>query len=252
MRGAVAACLIALAGADVAAQSAEPIDADRPGLADSAAIVGRGTWQIETGLQWELHQGEDDTFFPTLFRVGLNRRLEVRVEGNTLCSALVSGHRETGLSPISFGAKLGLVLADDGRPGVGVIGRVFPPWGTNGFDARHLAGDVRLAVDWDMTGHWSLNPNAGFSWSDSQVGSFATGIFAVTLGYSPRPAVSVFVDSAVQQREIAGGMASSIVDGGVAYIPRQNWQFDVSAGARARGETAARMFVAVGVAYRHK
>jgi len=44
--------------------------------------------------------------------------------------------------------------------------------------------------------------------------------------------------------------ASNVWDGGVAYIPRPNWQFDVSAGARTLGDTAARAFVAIGFAYR--
>jgi hypothetical protein len=62
----------------------------------------------------------------------------------------------------------------------------------------------------------------------------------------------LFVDTSLQRREREGGSASTVWDGGVAYIPRQNWQFDVSAGARTRGQSAARVFVAIGCAYRHK
>jgi hypothetical protein len=242
---------IVLMASDASAQSPDLISADRPGIADSAAIVGRGTWQIESGLQWELYTGENQTFFPTLFRVGLARRLEARIEGNTLSSSVAAGRRAIGLSPISFGAKAAVVLADDDSPGVSAIGRVFPKWGTNGFQADHIAGDLRLAVDWDITSSLSLNPNAGLSWSGTGSSS-ASGIFAMTFGYSPRPAVSWFVDVSVQQHESPGRTASTIWDGGFAYIPRQNWQFDVSAGARTRGQLASRVFAAVGFAYRHK
>jgi Putative MetA-pathway of phenol degradation len=234
------------------AQSPEVISADRPGLADSAALAGKGVWQIEAGVQWELHEGEDDLFVPALFRLGVSRRVEARVEGNTLSSRLVGASRQTGLAPTSLGAKVGIVLADDDTPGVAVIGRVFPAWGTDEFHSDHVTGDVRLVIDWALNDRWSLNPNAGFSWSDDGESAFATGLFAMTIGYSPRPALNFFIDTSYQRREASGGTASTVWDGGVAYIPRQNWQFDISAGARTRGETAARAFVAIGFAYRHK
>jgi hypothetical protein len=234
------------------AQSADVISADRPGIADSAALVGKGTWQIEAGAQWEIHDGEDDLFAPALFRIGLSRRLEARVEGNTLSSKLVGVDRQTGLAPTSLGLKAGIVLADDDTPGVSMIGRVFPAWGTDAFRSENVTGDVRLAIDWAINDRWSLNPNGGFSWSEDGTTSFATGLAAVTLAYSRRPNLSWFIDASFQQREAAEGTAATIWDGGVAYIPRQNWQFDISAGARTRGETSARAFLAIGFAYRHK
>lgn len=252
MRGAVLALVLFVIAERAHAQSPDLISADRPGLADSAALVGKGVWQIEAGLQWELHDGEDDLFVPGLFRFGVSRRIEARVEGNTLSSRLVGTTRQTGLAPTSLGAKVGIVLADDDTPGVSVIGRVFPAWGTDVFHSEHVTGDVRLVVDWSLNDRWSLNPNVGFSWSDDGESAFATGLVALTIGYSPRPALNFFVDTSLQQRETVGGTASTVWDGGVAYIPRQNWQFDISAGARTRGETAARVFVAIGFAYRHK
>lgn len=249
-RGGLAA-LVLLFASTAHAQTPASINADRPGLADAAAVVGKATLQIESGLQWEHHEGEDTAFFPTLFRVGLTRRLEARVEGNTLSTTLGAA-RQTGLAPISLGAKLAIVLAEDGKPGVSVIGRVIPKWGTNGFQSDHTAGDVRMAVDWDIAARWSLNPNVGLAWSDGEEKAFATGMVACTLGYAPRPAIYWFIDASLQQNEVAGGTASAVWDGGLAYLRAQNWQFDVSAGARAHGRTAARFFVAIGFAYRHR
>jgi hypothetical protein len=250
VRAVLVALTVGVFAGHASAQSADRITADRPGLADSANVVGKGAIQLETGGQWETRPGETAFFMPTLFRAGLSDRLEARIEGNTISTMAVEGARRTGLAPTSLGAKFALVLAEPARPGVSVIARVFPASGTNGFETRHLTGDLRLAVDWDMAEHFSLNPNAGFSFSDGEAETFATGVFAVTLAYSRHPGLSWFVDTSLQQREIAEGTASIIVDGGVAYIPRQNWQFDFSAGARARGDTPARMFIAVGLAFR--
>jgi hypothetical protein len=251
LRSTLVAVLLALP-ADASAQSVDPISADRPGLADSATVVGKGAIQLEVGAQWESRPDATAFFIPVLFRAGLTHRLEARIEGSPLATVAAAGSRQTGIAPTSIGAKFALQRPDSGKPGVGVIGRVFPPSGTNGFESHHLAGDLRLAVDWDVAEHFSLNPNAGFAFSDAEDDTFATGLFAVTLAFSRRPSLSWFVDASLQQREIAGGSASIIVDGGIAYIPRSDWQLDISAGTRARGDTPPRLFVAVGVAYRHK
>src|ERR1700694_4827253 len=63
------------------------INPDRPGIADGSNVVGPGRFQIETGFQQEFRrssEGHSQTqFVPTLLRLGLNRDLELRVEGNT-------------------------------------------------------------------------------------------------------------------------------------------------------------------------
>lgn len=234
------------------AQSPDLIDADRPGLADTSTVIGRGRIQIESGLQWEPSDGEHSFFFPTLFRVGLSDRFEARLEGNGFAWVDADGERQSGLTPLSIGAEAVLLHLDGRRPGVGLIGRVFPAWGTGGFESNRVTGDVRLAADWAFADRLSLNPNLGIGWYEGVERNFTTVLFAVTLTYAPRPNVAWFIDTGGQSTESEGGVASAIVDAGVAYIPRQNWQFDISAGKRALGRTSAQAFVSIGFAYRHK
>ena len=234
------------------AQTPDLIDADRPGLADTSTVVGKGRWQIEAGLQWESRSDETSQFIPVLFRVGVTERFEARIEGNSFTTAVVDGVRRSGVQTTSFGFKFVLQQAEANRPGLGVIARLLPAWGSGGFEARRATGDVRFAADWDIADHLSLNPNAGIGWYERDSGIFPAGVFALTLTYAPKPGVSWFVDSGVQVPEAEGGATSIIVDGGVAYTPRQNWQFDISAGTRAHGETPAQPFIAVGFAFRHK
>lgn len=234
------------------AQSPDLIDADRPGLADTGSVIGKGRWQIEAGVQWESRGNETSQFIPLLFRVGLTDRFEARIEGNSFTTAVADGVRQSGVQTASIGFKLALQDAEEQRPGFGLIARLLPAWGSGGFETRHATGDVRLAVDWNFTDHLSLNPNGGIGWYEGEAGTFPAGVFALTLTYAPKPGVAWFVDTGVQAPEAEGGATSIIVDGGVAYIPRQNWQFDISVGTRAHGETPARPFIAVGVAFRHK
>ena len=76
-------CLAVVIATAALAQNPEPISADRPGLADSSTVIGKGRLQVEIGAQWEKRASEFSTFFPTLFRVGLASRFEARLEGDT-------------------------------------------------------------------------------------------------------------------------------------------------------------------------
>src|SRR5262245_33844319 len=57
----------------------QPIQPDRPGIADGSTVVGAGVFQIETGVleQWRRDGPveEHDIFTPTLFRYGIGKRL---------------------------------------------------------------------------------------------------------------------------------------------------------------------------------
>jgi hypothetical protein len=215
-------------------------------------VVGKGRLQLETGLQWEPNDGEDSIFVPTLFRIGLSDRFELRFESNTFTRVAVGGESQSGLAPISIGAEAVLLEGEDRRPGVGVIGRFAPASGTNGFESNRMTGDVRLAADWAFAGPFSLNPNIGLGWYEGDEQTFTTGLFALTLTYAPRPNVAWFIDAGGQTAEVQGGVLSTVVDAGVAYVPRENWQFDISAGKRAFGRESAKGFVSIGIAYRHK
>ena len=253
MRVPLIALLVAMAGADASAQSPDLIDADRPGLADTGRTVGAGTVQFEVGLQWEQRGSQDSEFVPALFRIGLGDRLEARIEGNTVTTAVIDGIRQTGLATTSFGLAFAVVPDAEGhRPSVGIIARALPPWASSAFETQSVTGDVRLAAEWDVSEHVSINPNIGLGWYEGESGSFVTGLFALTASYAPRPQVSWFIDSGVKFPEAEEGTTAVVFDGGVAYIPRENWQIDISAGTRAHGETPPRPFVAIGFAYRHK
>src|SRR5215217_7939417 len=62
-------------------QPEETIVADRPGLADGSATVGRGVAQLETGLT-AADEGDQTLTLPTLLRFGLSERLELRIESD--------------------------------------------------------------------------------------------------------------------------------------------------------------------------
>lgn len=242
--------------------SGDSINPDRPGIADGSAVIGRGWFQLEAGLQQERRSDasikERATTIPSLLRVGLTDRFEVRVESNTFTRITVTGPGSASAStsdfaPISIGAKLqfqdskGLT-----HPSLGVIGRVFPRSGTSNVKTTKTTGDVRFAADWDVTPKISINPNVGIGKYEGDAGeTFTTALFALTVStFNDAKTINPFVDVSIQTVEGPGAGSAIIVDGGVAYIPKPNVQLDISAGKRARGESPANWFIAAGVSFR--
>ena len=228
------------------AHAQEHIDADRPGIADTSTVIKPRAIQIETGVQWESRPADRVWFLPTLFRIGLMDRLEARIESNTWTAESNRGQKDYGIAPISIGAELAL------HSGYGVIARVFPAWGTGDFHASRVTGDLRLAMDFELPGSFSLNPNVGLASYETGDRRFFTGLAALTLSYEPTPKVAWFVDSGLQTPEDENQNASVIVDGGAAIFLGSNVQLDISAGTGVRGNTPPRPFVSVGFALRKR
>jgi hypothetical protein len=244
-----------------AADDDDLINADRPGIADGSTVVGPKRIQLETGIQTEFRRNgaerDHAVFIPTLLRIGIDKRFEARVEGNTFTrtttsEADVQTDEASGLAPVSIGLKYHIEDSKGiTRPSVGVIFRVFPVSGTNGFQTDHVTGDLRLAADWDFAPRLSLNPNIGVGrYEDDRGQTFTTAIFALTLNYLPSKRLNPFVDMGVQRPEESGGKSSVIFDTGVAYIIGRNVQLDVSAGTGAHGNTPPHPFIGVGVSFR--
>ncbi|MCU6435306.1 transporter [Undibacterium sp. Jales W-56] len=240
------------------AQDDEYINPDRPGIADGSKVIGAGRVQIETGVQKEFRRGglasDQTAFVPTLFRVGINNRWEVRVESNTYTMQRTADPengvtRSQGIAPVSIGTKYQFLEANKAsQPSLGVIVRVFPASGSRDFRSQHATGDVRLAADWDFAEQWSFNPNVGVAaYEDGQNRRFNTELLAVTLSYNPSKALSLFVDTGMQSREEKNGKSAAVFDAGVAYLPMRDVQLDFSVGGRTHGATPPRVFVSLGV-----
>lgn len=258
MRRQAVVAAVALTGASVApAQADEPINPDRPGIAEGSKVVGHGRLQIEAGAQreWRRLDGvsEQRVFVPLLLRAGIGPRWEFRLETNShVFQRSGDGLREEGGAPVSVGAKYQITdPTNRASPSFGVIARVTPPSGSSTFRSRRTGADLRLAADWDFAPNWSLNPNIGIARVEDEEGrTFFARTFATTVGYNPTAALNVFVDAGLQSPETRGGRAAVIVDAGIAYLLTRDVQLDFSAGKGVRGNTPPRGFWAAGISTR--
>jgi hypothetical protein len=147
------------------------INPDRPGIADGSQTIGRGTFQLETGIDRE----QGDNAFPSLLRYGLSKNFEARLESD---SALTH--------PL-----LGFKWHFAGAPSLGVIVRA----------GEHHEGDVRLAADINLGEKWSLNPNIG-------VNRDRGALAALTVQYNVTQRANVFIDGGYDTSQLlldAGG-----------------------------------------------
>jgi hypothetical protein len=108
------AVLLSCAAAPALAQEKqEPLVSDRPDLVETSEVVGKGRFQIETGVLVERERSADErgrTYTtPTLLRVGLSDTVELRLEseGRTIEHSRdkASGERSTiaGYADTSIG-----------------------------------------------------------------------------------------------------------------------------------------------------
>ena len=243
---------------------ADLINPDRPGLADGSAVVGRATFQLETGFQQEFRKAdgrsESTRLVPSLVRLGITDRLEFRLEGNTYTrvedtTSGVAANHVSGFAPVSFGAKVQFQDGDGpSQPSLGAIVRVFPASGSDGFNTTRTTGDLRLAADWDISPAVSLNPNVGIaSYEDENGTRFTTGLLALTLTvFNEAKTLSPFIDIGIQTSEGAGQGAAALVDAGVGYIIGRNVQLDISGGIGPHGATPPHAFFAVGLSIRFR
>jgi len=242
------------------AQEPDLINPDRPGIADGSNVVGKGHFQIEIGAQWERHDdpsGKDRRWFvPTLLRLGLSDKLELRSEtGGAYAQQQLDDGTTTGYQPVSIGAKFHF---QEGKgihhPSVGTILRVFPASGSGAFASTKTQADIRLVADWDVVpgGSISLNPNIGIGVYESDSGgTFTTGIAALTVTFSPTSHFSYFVDGGLQAPEAPGGKNATIVDFGTALIVGSDTQFDLSFGTGVSGESVPHPFWSAGISRRY-
>jgi hypothetical protein len=237
-------------------EAADLINADRPGIADGPGIVSRGQLQVEVGFQRDynggLSTGTHVSFFPTLLRIGASRRLEFRLETNSYTWGRLEESAEAGRlvgwQPVSAGVKLqfctGCALP------IAVIGRFFPRSGSGAFSSPAVAGDIRLAIEVDLSESVSLNPNVGVAKYQGADGKgLVAGLLAATLTLRPSERVLPFVDFGFQAPGSSSEQATFLLDAGVAYIAGRHVQLDLSAGANLVGPVP-RPFVSFGLSLR--
>ena len=206
----------------IAVQAEEPLVTDRPDVAESAVTVGKNRTQIETGVTYTRDNGVDQTTFPTLLRIGIERNWELRIESDTLT---IQNPGPNHFSDVSLGAKVNLLNAEDTK--VGLLFNLNLPVGP-----RSTRGtfDPSLAVLWDqaLVGELGLGVNAGVALPEDQGTRYINYFWATSLSHPVTEDLTAYLEYYGEGPVVLNGSVQTAVDGGFTYLLNDNTQLDLS------------------------
>jgi Putative MetA-pathway of phenol degradation len=234
------------------------ITSNRPGIAESEALMMPGAWQVESGVT--VSASTDDgvdhrqwTIPELTLRAGLTRRVEVflNATGFVLDVARDTGTSATttGVSDVQLNAKLGLLTENSNVMTLSVAAGVSFPTGATVFSSGGYDPSLRVLWSKDLAGNWYIGGNIVLADTTIEERRTAAGGVGVSTGHAISGAWSWYVElfGNITQRD------SSLwrLDGGVAIVTRPDLQFDVSAGRAVLSGSGA-WFVSAGVSYRFR
>jgi hypothetical protein len=225
----------------VPAHADDGISTDRPDFVESSQVVGKGRFQLETGLARERSDDASGTrlrvdLTPTLLRLGVSDTVELRIEtdgyqrSRSVDAAPSRVTRERGFADTSLGIKWHMQDGDQasGRPAIAWLLHVDVDTGSAAFRGNGLRPSLRVVGEWELADELSVGAMGGFAVDrNPDSGRFATGILAVTVGRSWTDRFRTFVELAGRQLASSrhGGSVVS-VDAGTAYLLSPTVQVD--------------------------
>ncbi len=213
------------------AQYSPTIASGRPGQAINTQTVGRGVYQVETGLTlgWERNNSQKlrDIAETTILRIGILDRLEVSgaVIGAAVESRALSGRNswDRGISDTEVGARYSFLDNDGWVPALVVDGAALLRAQDEEFRRDNTGARFIVSADWGLTEATTLTINLNRTWVGD--GTAGTG-YAVSLGFSLSDRLGSFV-------EVYGDLskpATAYFDGGFAYLIGNHVALDSSVG----------------------
>jgi hypothetical protein len=253
-------------GANAADATVEEIVTDRPDQTESPVVLQPGQLQIETGFLYSASEDARSLTLPTtLFRVGVVKRLELRVELGGVENDFFND--ETGLGDLGIGGKVRLWDEKGWIPEAALLFGTSVPMGEEGFSSERFDPDFRFSFAHTLTDRVGLGYNLGMTWEtreevtssrlftllteretiDRDTGAFFNYTLTTGIGLTDRLGMflEVFGDIAIN----ADASPAHYFDGGFTWAPRPNLQFDLSGGI-GLSEAADDYFVSAGVSVR--
>lgn len=244
------------------------ISTDRPGFADTTAVMPRGYLQLELGYTFT-HDSEnrmrssDHAIGQSNLRFGLLDNLEFRTlwngysmteteydaESSRTGRRFRTTNHDDGAGDVTLGVRTRLLENDGFIPELTFLTNLSIPVGSNSKSAGDVVPDVRLAYGWALTDKLRLYGVGIAAATVDDEGRFFQGAGSAGLTYAWTERFSTFVE---YYGIYPGGRDSDCAhaaDGGFAFLLNENTQIDVSAGI-GLNEEAADFFIGFGISFR--
>jgi hypothetical protein len=199
------------------------IDTNRPGFSFTPGVVGKGNWQVETGIGFSQNDSDSETLsLPNAeVRYGTGERVEVFVSSLGWAEDDSFGSKASGLTDIAVGTKIA-VSEPASATKMAVLLQLSLPTG----DDRFTSDEVNPAIGfiWAHSGRFNLAGTAKLS--DTPGGyQFDNGL---KLPFAIDDRRSWFVEWEANIPERGGD--SHWANGGFQWLMQDNIQIDLNAG----------------------
>ena len=211
--------LVIVASGPANAQSADPINTERPGFSFSPFVLDPGKWQIETGYSYTRDDDADftlQTLPQVLLRFGLSDEIELQFGWPGLAWRDVGNSSDSGMTDAALIMKIQLTEDTAATPVAFLAGLSLP------------IGDSEFSSD-------SIDPTIGAAWSHSRF--FGTVLITradgdydfqngVGVGFALNNDVSAYAEWQVSLPENGG--SGHQLNGGVLWLRQNNMQWDAN------------------------
>ncbi len=207
------------------------METDRPDFTEVAALVPVGHVQLESGETFSREGGQSSiTIGESLFRIGVARRLELRVATNSYTMQSNGIAFDGGFEDIALGVKVGLLLQPRGWvPQLSVIAMSTLPTGSSLYSTGRLHPTVKVVTAWDLAEGISLGSNLNWSRVDDD-GDHDEYAASASVGFDLTERVGLYVEGFTFQAKLAGWERRDYLNGGFTFKVTPGLQLDVRAG----------------------
>ena len=226
------ACLFLLLSGLLPAQYSPTIVSGRPGQSIGAATVGKGVYQVQTGLNldWTGAGAGAERIFDltetTDIRIGILERLELSalIAGASDEMVVPTGRRfDRGISDTQLGGRYSFFDNAGWRPTLAVRAHALLTLQDEDFRRDDPGANVIVTAEWAPTDLLGLTANLSRTWTGNNEQSTD---YVTTFGFNLSDRWSSFV-------EVYGTLSGEVTtnyDGGFAYLAQDDLAFDLSAG----------------------
>ena len=244
---------IALAMGVSAQESATVISADHPRMAPGVDVMPFKGVQWETGFQYDYSSGAHSITLPTtLFRFGITRFAELRVEYDGTLASADKKQWEYAVEPLVVGTNIKVFEAAENEtqqwlPAVSFLLNLAVPSTTDLAKTTHVAPSAYLLFHHNATDWLSIDYNIGAEWDG--VSAQPATFLALCLGFGITDKAGAFLESynyITDYGKHTDGSAN--LDVGFTYLVHARVQLDVY-GAFNCQDPASSANVGLGVAW---
>lgn len=204
---------------------------NRPSKTESATVLEKGVFQIESTYEIELtgdsDEREKEILFPgILLSYGLGWGIELRfsTQYETYKDKLISAN---GFTDIDIGAKIKLLKGNEKKNEVALISHFFMPTGSIGVSNERMGNESLILVWHELTEKLGIEYNIGYSnfEIDSEKGNF---VYSFVSDYEINDNFGLFIETYGELIEFEELEAS--FDLGLAYQLTDNLEFELATG----------------------